>query len=265
MYLIKYMHIIVILALKMSAPPPTRNRPVRRETSIERVSSYNYSYEADVKPLKGTNIYETVSPHGSHVFVDMGDKRKREAPKSPSPALQRVLELAEESCYHMTGYIVIHPESVVVKHVSGETYSIPSLESNKIRVVPLLTITEIEQDPEHSSLNADKVSTAIMSKMLIFTHETMEEYDKLHTSIAQAARRYFELHSEVLDNSVINARNTRNAMLSGQGNTDHRKTMTESISSIEHAHTHAVEIQSRTESLRTLRNMFEILYRELDS
>lgn len=238
--------------------------PHRRvlQTTSKTLAEYSYTLEVTA-PIRGTNIYETLCPHGSHVFVDVDPIPAREKSHPKSQALDDLIGLAEQCCEHMTGYVIIHPETTVVKHVSGEVYYLPGQGRTNIRIAPLLTLEEITADPINSGLNADRVTVSILEKMLVHVYSTQEEYDSAHKRNAEIARKYFHSQTEMLDSAVEKAQLYRSKMLTSPGDANHGKSLAVAIETLERLHTHSTLIKSHLNNLDSLYATLEAIHSDM--
>lgn len=250
-----------ILALETMSRASTSSRRLTHSAS-KTLAEYSYTLEVST-PIRGTNIYEAVCPHGSHVFVDTDPGVTREASSSDIQTVNDLVAMAEECCEHITGYVIVHPQTTVVKHINGKTYYLPGQGRNTIRVAPLLTLEEIKADPINSGLNADRVSASIFEKMLIHVYDTHESYEDQHIRNAELARQYFHRQADMIDSVVEKAQMYRSKMLTEPGDTTHAKNLTGAIVVLEQLHTHSTLIRSHMESLNSLYDTFGAIHADI--
>lgn len=247
-----------------------------RTTSIDTKSTFSSTKEKLLKhqyilasntPLKNTAIYETVGPYGSHVFVNTSPVSDDNKPVKKVPQnkdLVEVIELADGCCEYLTGYVIIHPSGIVVKTAQGARQNIQSEGNEILRIVPLLSIEEIEADGESAALNADKASTHIFSHMIVQVCDEMEKYDADHIEAMEAARDYFRKQNNVLDNVTVEARNTRTEMILNEGS-KHSNVLSKNILTLEQLHHHSIKIKERREHVKKTTETFRHMHNELNN
>lgn len=245
-----------------------RTRSVSQSRTIRsKLEKHNYILRSE-SPLEGTTcIYETIGPFGSHVFVNM-DANNEVAQSvmtvdQSDVQLQHDISLADECCEHLTGYVIIHPRCTVVNHVGTTGYILPAAKTRTIRIVPLLTIKEIEADANNAAINADKVSTMLFSNMIINVCSEMTDYDNRNREALKSATDYFHKQSPILDDAVLQARSARELMIAEPNVHDHKILLADAINTLEMLHDHSITIQAHRKAITEACESFKLLHKDL--
>jgi len=230
----------------------------------EQLTKWGYTFQSDT-PLKDTSIYETIGPYGSHVFINIYPVPDDKIVKKTSAVsdLQSAMIVADKCCRHLVGYVILHKNATVIKTVGGTKQFLPAVSGTILRIVPLLSIDEIEADNYNSALNADKASTEIFDHMIVQVCDQMEQCDSEHVQAMEAASAYFHKQSSILDNLVSGVREARSHMLAEpQGK--HSHSIHTHITALEQLHDHSITIERTREHMRKITESFRRMHDEFD-
>lgn len=240
--------------------PPPRSRNVT--TNLKTLSEHEYKLEANV-PLTGTSIYKAVSPHGSHVYVEMEPTTLNNSHQA-SREVQDLIEIAEECCNHLTGYVIVHSTCLVIKRLGGVAVHCKGAFEKTIRIVPLVSFQEIVDDSSHAALNCDTAMSAILNKMLARSHDAIEKYNEVHVKAASRIREYMKHYCSYLDSATEDARHARTKMFEGNNDEDQRTAIVKASATLEQLHTHSIVLEGHHQTLNDLLSSFDNLHMELN-
>lgn len=244
-----------------------------KQKPAQRLSKYGYKLVSS-ETIEGTFIYETIGPHGSYVYVSVPPSNQSEYISNKAQVttklkkgirtqdIQSAIKVAETSCQYLTGYVILHSSVVVVKPISEQAQYINTAAHNKLRIAPLLTIQEIEQDSESSATNSDNASALIHGTITLGICEKMEEYDRECTKAVEEARKYFDTHCTLFDDTVNKAREIRTKMVFNEDGT-HATDLSDRVTALETLHQHSIKISKACEYMRKTSEMYKELHKEI--
>lgn len=117
---------------------------------------------------------------------------------------------------NLTGIYLEHPtQGTWIRH-TNKIFKLDKSDCSTIKALPLVTMSELQEDAEESHIQADRVSSRIGNDLAKTIVEVSYSFDNAYLSIQESSKRYFELQDQYLHESLSSLRDTRDTLTSGQ-------------------------------------------------